>query len=131
MTEKIYQTLAKHLDNLPGGFPPSDTGVEFRILKRLFTPEEAEFALHLTLIPEESRVVARRAKISTQEASQRCETMARKGLIYRIDAQGSQPMYMLCQYAIGIWEFHVNDLDQGFAQDMGEYMPILFDQAWK
>jgi len=131
MPEEIYQKLAKHLDNLPGGFPPSNTGVEFRILKRLFTPEEAEFALYLTLIPEESRVVARRAKVSTQEASQRCETMAQKGLIYRIDAQGAQPMYMASQYAIGIWEFHVNDLDEGLAKDMEEYMPFLFKEAWK
>ncbi|MFZ0484761.1 MAG: 4Fe-4S binding protein [Desulfobacterales bacterium] len=131
MTEKIYQKLAKHLDNLPGGFPPTNTGVEFRILKRLFTPEEAEFALYLTLIPEETRVVARRAKISSQEASQRLETMAQKGLIYRIDSQGGQPMYMAAQYAIGIWEFHVNDLDEGLAKDMGEYIPFLFDQAWK
>jgi len=131
MPEKIYQKLAKHLDNLPGGFPPSNTGVEFRILKRLFTPEEAEFALYLTLIPEESRVVARRANVSTREASQRLETMAQKGLIYRIDSDGGQPMYMASQYAIGIWEFHVNDLDEGLAKDMGEYMPLLFKEAWK
>ncbi len=131
MPEEIYQKLAKHLDNLPGGFPPSNTGVEFRILKRLFTPEEAEFALYFTLIPEESSVVARRAKVSTQEASRRCETMAQKGLIYRIDAQRGQPVYMAAQYAIGIWEFHVNDLDEGLAKDMEEYIPFLFKEAWK
>ena len=130
-SEEIYQKLAKHLDNLPGGFPATDTGVEYRILKRLFTPEEAEFALHLTLIPEESRVVARRAKISAQEASRRLESMAQKGLIYRTVSKNGQPEYMALQYAIGIWEFHVNDLDEGFAKDMGEYAPILFDQAWK
>ena len=131
MTEKIYQKLAKHLDNLPGGFPSSDTGVEFRILKRLFTPDEAEFALYLTLIPEQSSVVARRANVSTQKASQRLETMAQKGLIYRIDADGDPPMYMASQYVIGIWEFQVKDLDEGLARDMGEYMPLLFDEAWK
>lgn len=131
MPQDIYQKLAKHLDSLPGGFPPTDTGVEFRILKRLFTPDEAEFALYLTLIPEESRVVARRAKISTQDASRRLDTMARKGLIYRIGSKGGQPRYMACQYVIGIWEFHVNDLDEGLAKDMGEYMPFLFDHAWK
>jgi len=131
MPEKIYQKLAKHLDNLPGGFPPTDTGVEIRILKRLFTPEEAEFAIYLTLIPEDSRVVARRAKISVREASRRLEAMAQKGLIYRIDSQKGQPKYMACHFVIGIWEFHVNDLDEGLAKDMGEYAPILFDQAWK
>ena len=131
MSEKIYQKLAKHLDNLPGGFPATDTGVEIRILKRLFTPEEAEFALYLTLIPEESRVVAMRAKISVQEASRRLEAMAQKGLIYRIGSKTGEPKYMALQYAIGIWEFHVNDLDQGLVKDMGEYAPILFNQAWK
>jgi electron transport complex protein RnfB len=131
MSEKIYQKLAKHLDNLPGGFPSTDTGVELRILKRLFTPEEAEFAPYLTLIPEESRVVARRAKISVQEASRRLEAMARKGLIYRIGSKSGQPKYMALQYVIGIWEFHVNDLDEDLARDMGEYMPVLFDQGWK
>ncbi len=52
--QKIYKKLARHLDNLPGGFPPTDSGVELRILKRLFTEEEAELAIRLTLIPEEA-----------------------------------------------------------------------------
>ena len=131
MPEEIYQKLAKHLNNLPGGFPPSNTGVEFRILKRLFAPQEAEFALYLTLIPEESKVVARRAKVSTQEAAQRLETMAQKGLIYRIESEKRQPMYMASQYAIGIWEFQVNDLDESLVKDMEEYMPFLLKEAWK
>ena len=41
MTEEIYQQLARHLDDLPGGFPPTKSGVELRILRRLFTPEQA------------------------------------------------------------------------------------------
>ena len=64
MDEELYQKLAQHLDNLPGGFPPTESGVELRILRRLFSSEETELALHLTLIPEEPRVIARRAKLS-------------------------------------------------------------------
>ena len=45
MEMDIYQKLANHLDNLPGGFAPSDTGAELRLLKRLFTPEEAELSV--------------------------------------------------------------------------------------
>ena len=63
MAADIYKRLAEHLDNLPGGFPRTESGVEIRILRRLFTPEDAEFATQLTLIPEEPRVIARRAKI--------------------------------------------------------------------
>lgn len=46
----IYKKLATHLDNLPAGFPPTESGVEFRILKRLFTEEEAEIATGLTMM---------------------------------------------------------------------------------
>jgi len=83
MTYTIYQKLARHLDNLPGGFPPTESGVEIRILKRLFTPDEAELATHLNLIAEEARVIARRAKITRQQAAERLELMAKKGLILR------------------------------------------------
>ena len=37
----VYEKLAKHLDNLPAGYPSTESGVEMRILKRLFSPEEA------------------------------------------------------------------------------------------
>ena len=87
MSEEIYQRLAKHLDNLPGGFPSTDNGIELRILRRLFTPEEAELSMYLTLIDEEPRVIARRAKITTEEATQRLEEMAKRGLIFRMEPE--------------------------------------------
>ena len=40
----IYEQLARFLDDLPAGFPRSESGVELRILRRLFTPEEAALA---------------------------------------------------------------------------------------
>jgi len=131
MIESIYQRLAKHLDDLPGGVPRTDSGVEMHILKRLFTPQEAELALHLTLIAEEPRVVARRAKISKREAEKRLAAMARKGLIYRIYSENNRPAYMAAQYVMGIWEFHVNDLDRDFVNYMDEYFPTLLSEAWK
>ena len=132
MGADVYENLAKHLDNLPGGFPPTETGVELRILRRLFTPDEAELAQHLTLIPEEPRVVARRAKLTTQEASERLEAMARKGLLFQIQPKQGPPLYMATQYVIGIWEYHVNDLDPGLIEDMNEYIPTLFNlETWK
>jgi hypothetical protein len=39
---EIYRKLQKHLDTLPIGFPPTESGVEIRILKHLFTPKQAE-----------------------------------------------------------------------------------------
>jgi NAD-dependent dihydropyrimidine dehydrogenase PreA subunit len=57
MSEDVYKRLAKHLDELPAGYPETESSVELRILRRLFTPEEAELALPTTLIPEEARVI--------------------------------------------------------------------------
>ena len=133
MIEDIYQQLARHLDDLPGGFPPTESGVELRILRRLFTPEQAELALRLTLIPEEPRVVARRAGIDTVAATRRLEEMAKQGLILRMEPEnGDKPFqYMAAQFVIGIWEFHVNDLDIALIKDMNEYMPTLSEEIWK
>jgi hypothetical protein len=104
MATDIYKKLAEHLDKLPGGFPPTETGVELRILRRLFTLEEAEFALRLTLIPEEPRVIARRARVTIEEASRRLEEMAGKGLIFRMGPKRGSTKYMASQYVIGIWK---------------------------
>jgi len=129
--DPVYLKLAKYLDEMPAGYPPTDSGVELRILRRFFTPEEAALALHVTLIPEESRVIARRAKISIQEADARLESMSLKGLIYRIESDSKPVNFMSNQIVIGIWEFHVNDLDEELIADMGEYIPTLMKEAWK
>ncbi len=131
MEQEIYKKLAKHLDNLPGGFPSTESGVELRILKRLFTPEQAELALYLTLIPEEPQSVARRAGLSTDETAQRLEEMAKKGLILRQTREPDLVRYMAAQYLVGIWEFQVNNLDKELIQDMDEYHPVLHEEAWK
>ncbi len=132
MAKDIYKKLAKHLDNLPGGFPATKTGVELRILRRLFTPEEAELALKLTVLPEEAEAIAHRIKLDPNETARRLEDLARKGLIYRIESEGKPTKYMTLQYVIGIWEFHVNDLDPELIRDMDEYLPTLLDfETWK
>ena len=132
MATDIYQRLARHLDDLPSGFPATSTGVELRILRRLFTPEEAELALHLVLLEEEPRVIARRAGLSVDECAPRLEEMAHKGLIYRTQAEGKPARYMAIQFAIGIWEFQVNRLDHGLVHDFDEYLPDYAPfEVWK
>jgi NAD-dependent dihydropyrimidine dehydrogenase PreA subunit len=123
--ESVYRKLAKHLDNLPGGFPPTENGVELRILRRLFDPEEAELAMHLTLIPEEARVIAHRARRPVSDTAAKLDEMARKGLIFNIVSSKRPSLYMAAQFVIGIWEYHVNDLDPELIRDMNEYIATL------
>jgi electron transport complex protein RnfB len=67
----VYERLREHLDKLPGGFPATETGVELRILKRLFTAEDAELAQHLILKLEPATVISERAGISVEDAAER------------------------------------------------------------
>ncbi|MFC1635312.1 4Fe-4S binding protein [Planctomycetota bacterium] len=128
----IYQRLVQHLDNLPGGFPSTESGVELRILKRPFTPDDAELALCLSLIPEEPRVIARRAGISCEDTERRLAKMVDKGLIFCIYPEDGSPQYQAIQFAVGLWECQVDKLDPDFVKDMDEYWPILFDlEVWK
>ncbi len=118
---EAYKKLAEHLDNLPGGFAPSETGAELRLLKRLFTPEEAELSVHLSLEREEAGTIANRAGISIDEAEQRLKAMARKGLIFSREDEGRPALYQAVPWIIGIYEFQVNKLDKAFVEDLNEY----------
>ena len=130
MATDIYEKLAKHLDNLPAGFPRTESGVEMRILRRLFTPEDAEFAMHLTLIPEEPRVIARRAKIPVNEAARRLEEIEKKGLIMGIHRENKSPLYMASHFAVGVWEGQVNKLDPELIQNFEEYLDTFMEHGF-
>ena len=125
----IYQQLANHLDRLPAGFPPTDSGVELRILRRLFTAEEARIAMGLTMMLEPVSAIANRLGLEAAELESALDRMSRKGLIFRSEKRG-QTLYMAAQFVIGIWEYHVNDLDEDLIHDFNEYVPHLMQQAW-
>jgi len=125
--EDVYEALAAHLDRLPAGFPRTPGGVEMRILRRLFSPEEAALAPFLTLKPEGVEKIAARLSKPPAELGSQLEAMARKGLIFR-HRKGKQVRYMAAQFVVGIWEYHVNDLDPELITDLNEYLPYFFKQ---
>jgi Fe-S-cluster-containing hydrogenase component 2/DNA-binding Lrp family transcriptional regulator len=126
----VYTRLREHLDSLPSGFPSTEGGVELRILKRLFTPDEAELAMKVTMKLESAMAIAERAGLSPKEAEVRLKQLSRKGLIFSIESPDREPRYMAAQFVVGIWEYHVNDLDPEFVRDMDEYLPNLSREAF-
>jgi len=73
----VYRRLQQHLDAMPVGFPATASGIELRILRRLFTPEEAEVALCLSAVPERPARIAGRARgRSKDEVQAALEAMA-------------------------------------------------------
>lgn len=125
----VFQQLAHHLDQLPAGFPPTESGVERRILKKLFSAEEAEIALGLTMMPEPAPSIAARLGRDVTNLAAILEDMSRKGLIYR-SSKGGEQHFMAAQFVIGIWEYHLNDLDEGLIRDVNEYLPTLMKKNW-
>lgn len=128
--DAVYRDLAAHLDNLPGGYPPTESGVELRILQRLFSPEEAAFAAQMTLIPETPTQVAARLSRDEADVSRMLEDMAQKGLLFRL-TKGGTTTYMAAQFVVGIWEYHLNDLDEALIRDVNEYLPHLSKKVWQ
>lgn len=45
MIAKVYNDLREQLDQYSMGFPATESGVELKILKKLFSEEEAELYL--------------------------------------------------------------------------------------
>ncbi len=125
----VYQRLAEHLDNLPAGFPATESGVELRILKRLFTPEEAFIATALILRPEPAETIAMRLNRASSDIASILDDMSHKGLIFR-SSKGGQDLYMAAQFIVGIWEYHVNDLDPDLIRDVNAYLPHLAKKNW-
>ena len=53
----VYKDLAQKLDGLPQGYPATESGVELKILQKIYSPEEAEMALKIRPIPETAEVI--------------------------------------------------------------------------
>jgi Pyruvate/2-oxoacid:ferredoxin oxidoreductase delta subunit len=127
--DDIYYKLADHLDNLPAGFPRTESGVELRILKRLFSTQEARLAIGLTMRQETSDVIANRLNMNEKLVAETLDKMASKGLVFR-KRKNDQVFFMAAQFVIGIWEYHVKSLDEELIRDFNEYVPYLMKNTF-
>ena len=129
--ETLYRRLQQHLDRMPVAFPPAPSGVEIRILQRLFTPEEAEIALELSAIPEPAATIHRRfgSRIPLDELRRKLEHMADKGIILSFPAGGEMRFGKLI-FAIGMYERQLKTLTPEFERDSRQYSDEAFGRAF-
>lgn len=125
----IFKQLANHLDTLPAGFPSTKSGVELRILKRLFTEDEAAIALGTSMLPEQIATIAGRLDMDEETLSPILEDMSKKGLLYR-SSKGGANSYMAAQFVVGIWEYNLNRLDKELIREVNEYLPQFMHKSW-
>jgi Fe-S-cluster-containing hydrogenase component 2 len=123
--EEVYERLREYLDHLGSGYPRTESRVEMRILKRLFTEEDAELFLGLTPLLETPEDAAKRLGRDPEETAAHMERMAKKGLIFRHRKDGLL-RYSAAPFVVGIFEFQVGTLDRELAEDMQEYYETAF-----
>lgn len=124
MDQDVYERLSAFLDRQPARFPATDTGVELKILKKLFTPEEAEMATVLHMFPEPASEIAGRCGIPEAEAAASLESMARKGLIFKLK-DGDRVYFQAMGFLIGIHECNLERMDREMAELLEEYLPYM------
>jgi Fe-S-cluster-containing hydrogenase component 2 len=122
----VYRRLAEKLDQLPAGFPKTQSGVELKILKKVFSEAEAELALKLRPIPETAEVIAQRLGTPVEEMRATLDEMAKKGQIGCLKFHGQQ-VYIFAPFVVGIYEFQLYRIDKELADLFEEYFPILIE----
>ena len=128
MSQEVYKKLAERLDALPNGFPPTEDGVELRMLAKLFTPEEAELASQLRLTREVPEQVAERLGREVAEVRGLLKGMARRGLISAGRTEAGLG-YGLLPFVVGIYENQVGTIDREFALLFESYYKQAFARA--
>ena len=128
MVENIYDKLRARLDDLANGFPETESKVEIRLLKRLFTEEEAELYLPMSPFLETPEDAAQRLNRDVQELAPVLEHMAQKGHLFR-KRNGDRVRYSAVPYVVGIFEHQLGRMDEDFARDHEEYFETAFGKT--
>ena len=115
MAETIYRRLQIVLDTLPNGFPEDKDGVDIKILKRIFTEEEAEIFCDLRLTYETADQISERAGRPIDGLNDNLLRMWDKGQIFGIDFGGAH-VFRMAPWVFGIYEFQLKNLDREMAE---------------
>ncbi|MBN1563231.1 MAG: 4Fe-4S binding protein [Anaerolineae bacterium] len=128
MTQTPYQHLAARLDALPNGFPAAADGAEIRLLKHLYTPEEAALAAQLRITKETPAQIAERTGGDARDLRKTLKDMAKRGLI-AVDRIEGGVGYGLLPFVVGVYEFQLERLDAELAQLFEDYYQQAFGQT--
>ena len=121
--EEVYIKLQKHLNNQTIGFPATRSGVEIRILKHIFTPQEAEITTYLTFKSEPLETVFDKVKHlvkSPEELAELFDCIQKNGGIESKMMDGKK-YYCNTPLVVGMYEMQLDRLTPEFIKDFDEY----------
>ncbi|TFG01080.1 MAG: 4Fe-4S dicluster domain-containing protein [Promethearchaeota archaeon] len=130
--EVVYKELQEHLNKMPIGIPSVKSGSGLRLLKTLFTPQEAKIAKFLRFGWERDLEsldkIYQRAKetgISLEELETILDQMMKKGLVM-FKRENDKKFYGNALLMVGMFEFQVNELNEDFIKEFDKY----FMEGW-
>ena len=130
MSEEMYLKLAKVLDTLPNGFPSTESGVEIKLLKKIFRPEDTELFCDLRLGFETADQISERTGRPLDGLEAHLVEMWQRGQIFGADIGGVM-VFKMVPWAFGIYEFQLSHLDREMAEMCEEYMKVWGDQFFR
>ncbi len=125
MPSEVYQKLREKLDQYSCGFPLTESGVEFKILKKIFTEEEAEMFLGLNLQVETAEEIAKRLGRPIETVEPILQKMNRKRNIFTWH-RGETVNYGAVPYILGLYEFQLDAMDKELAKLCEQYFNEAF-----
>ena len=125
-SDDIYDRLANALEALPHGFARTPSGVEIKLMKKAFTPEEVWLAGQLTRFAETAAEIAKRVGRDVVEVTALLESLIPRGLValpgstagggvLKEEMKGEKK-YRLRPFMVGWYEAGMRRLDKEFAE---------------
>jgi len=132
LDDDVYRELQKALDKLPISFPATESGVEIRILKYIFTPEQAlvgsKLGFNLKSIPEIYKRIDEES-YNAEKLEEILDEMHKLGLIIRAvkKEKGKEVKYYAASaFMLGFYEFQMNKMTEEFIHDVDQYFEEAF-----
>jgi electron transport complex protein RnfB len=121
--DEVYVNLQKHLNRQAVGFPATRSGAEIRVLKHIFTPQEAKIATCLSYKPEPLQTLFERIRHlveSPGELATVLDRILKKGGI-EVHIRDGKKYYCNAPLVVGMYEMQLNRLTPEFIKDFSEY----------
>jgi Na+-translocating ferredoxin:NAD+ oxidoreductase RNF subunit RnfB len=128
LTQNVYRKLAQRLDAIPNGFPQTKSGVELRLLAKMYTVEEAALASEMRLTPEIPEQIARKTGKDPAATKIMLESMVEKGLIRATGKRGERK-FGLMPFVVGVYEMQLSRLDKEEALLFEEYYGTFAEEV--
>lgn len=122
--DQVYRKLQKHLNRQAVGFPATRSGVELKILRHIFDPNEAEIASCMSYKFEPIDKIYKKAKHlneSIEDLKQVLDSMIKKGGI-EVKVKDGIRHYCCIPLIVGMYELQNERLTPEFIKDFQKYI---------